>query len=60
MNQLESPARKLQKQNDYRRHKLFRKIKRRNRAEAEQAMNAATKALQKKLKKPSYNGGKCK
>lgn len=35
MTQMESPKRKMQKKNDYQRHKLFRKIKRRRKAQAE-------------------------
>lgn len=35
MTQMESPKRKLQKKNDYQRHKLFRKIKRRRKAQAD-------------------------
>lgn len=49
---MESPKRKLQKQNDYQRHKLFRKIKRRNKAQAEQDKEIAAKQLKKKLKQP--------
>lgn len=54
---MESPKRKLQKQNDYQRHKLFRKIKRRNKAQAEQEQEVATKQLKKKLKLPKFNDG---
>lgn len=53
MTQIESPKRKLQKQNDYQRHKLFRKIKRRNKAQAEKEQEVATKQLKKKLKMPT-------
>lgn len=52
MTQIESPKRKLQKQNDYQRHKLFRKIKRRRKAQAEQEQEVATKQLKRKLKLP--------
>lgn len=54
---MESPKRKLQKQNDYQRHKLFRKIKRRNKAQAEQEQEVATKQLKKKLKLPKFDTG---
>ena len=53
MTQIESPKRKLQKKNDYQRHKLFRKIKRRRKAQAEADQQVAMKQLMRKLKKPS-------
>ena len=46
---MESPKRKMQKKNDYQRHKLFRKIKRRRKAERQ---------LKKKLKMPKFGDGK--
>ena len=55
---MESPKRKLQKQNDYQRHKLFRKIKRRRKAQAEAQQEVAEKQLKKKLKMPKYDTGK--
>lgn len=57
---MESPVRKLQKRNDYNRHKLLRKIKRRRKAAAEQQAHAAEKALKKKLRvtPPKFEGGK--
>lgn len=55
---MESPKRKLQKQNDYQRHKLFRKIKRRRKAQAEAQQEMAEKQLKKKLKIPKYDTGK--
>lgn len=57
---MESPVRKMQKRNDYNRHKLFRKIKRRRKAAAEQQAHAAEKALKKKLRitPPKYDDGK--
>ena len=58
MAQIESPKRKLQKQNDYQRHKLFRKIKRRRKAQAEAQQEVAEKQLKKKLKMPKYDEGK--
>ena len=54
----ESPKRKLQKQNDYQRHKLFRKIKRRRKAQAGAQQEVAEKQLKKKLKIPKYDTGK--
>ena len=56
MTQIESPNRKMQKRNDYQRHKLFRKIKRRRKLQAEADQHIAEKQLRKKLKLP--NSGK--
>lgn len=53
MTQMESPKRKMQKKNDYQRHKLFRKIKRRRKAQSEADQHIAEKQLRKKLKLPS-------
>ena len=58
MTQMESPKRKMQKRNDYQRHKLFRKIKRRRKAQAEEEQHIAEKQLRKKLKLPKFGGGK--
>ena len=58
MTQMESPKRKMQKKNDYQRHKLFRKIKRRRKAQAEAEQQIAEKQLRKKLKLPKFGGGK--
>ena len=58
MTQIESPKRKMQKKNDYQRHKLFRKIKRRRKAQAEAEQHIAEKQLRKKLKLPRFGGGK--
>ena len=55
---MESPKRKLQKKNDYQRHKLFRKIKRRRKAQAEAEQQIAEKQLRKKLKIPKFGSGK--
>lgn len=57
MTQMESPKRKLQKKNDYQRHKLFRKIKRRRKAQAEAEQHIAEKQLRKKLKLPKFYRG---
>ena len=57
MTQMESPKRKLQKKNDYQRHKLFRKIKRRRKAQAEAEQQIAEKQLKKKLKLPKFDRG---
>ena len=57
MTQMESPKRKLQKKNDYQRHKLFRKIKRRRKAQAEAEQHMAEKQLRKKLKLPKFDRG---
>ena len=56
MTQMESPKRKMQKKNDYQRHKLFHKIKRRRKAQAEAEQHIAEKQLRKKLKKPQRGG----
>ena len=58
MTQMESPKRKMQKKNDYQRHKLFRKIKRRRKAQAEAEQQVAEKQLRKKLKMPKFGDGK--
>ena len=58
MTQMESPKRKMQKRNDYQRHKLFRKIKRRRKAQAEAEQHIAEKQLRKKLKLPKFENGK--
>lgn len=57
MTQMESPKRKLQKKNDYQRHKLFRKIKRRRKAQAEAEQHIAEKQLRRKLKLPKFDRG---
>ena len=57
MTQIESPKRKMQKKNDYQRHKLFRKIKRRRKAQAEAQQQIAEKQLRKKLKLPKFDRG---
>ena len=56
MTHIESPKRKMQKRNDYQRHKLFRKIKRRRKAQAEVEQQIAMKQLIKKLRKPQRGG----
>ena len=58
MTQMESPKRKMQKKNDYQRHKLFRKIKRRRKAQAEAEQQIAEKQLRRKLKLPKFGDGK--
>lgn len=58
MTQMESTKRKMQKRNDYQRHKLFRKINRRRKAQAEADQHIAEKQLRKKLKLPKFGGGK--
>lgn len=57
MTQMESPKRKMQKRNDYQRHKIFRKIKRRRKAQAEADQQVAMKQLRKKLKLPKFDRG---
>lgn len=58
MTQMESTKRKMQKRNDYQRHKLFRKIKRRRKAQAKADQQVAMKQLRKKLKLPKFGDGK--
>lgn len=58
MTQMESPKRKMQKKNDYQRHKFFRKIKRRRKAQTEAEQHIAEKQLRKKLKLPKFGDGK--
>ncbi len=53
---MDSPVRKQQKRNDYLRHKMFRKINRRRKAERKQAIEAPMKELKKRLRR--YDGGK--
>lgn len=55
---MESPKRKMQKKNDYQRHKLFRKIKRRRKAQAEAEQQIAMKQLRRKLNLPKFENGK--
>lgn len=57
MTQMESPKRKMQKKNDYQRHKFFRKIKRRRKAQSEADQHIAEKQLRKKLKLPKFDRG---
>lgn len=57
MTQMESPKRKMQKKNDYQRHKLFRKIKRIRKAQSEADQHIAEKQLRKKLKLPKFDRG---
>ena len=55
---MDSPIRKQQKRNDYLRHKMFRKIKRRRKAEQEQAINAPAKELRRRLRRKTFKCGK--
>lgn len=55
---MDTPVRKYQKQKDYQRHKLFRKMKRRRKAAIEQAKDAPMKPLRRKFKIPKFEGGK--
>lgn len=57
---MDSPVRKMQKRNDYNRHKLLRKIKRRNKARAEQESKIAEKELKRRLRwtAPKFDDGK--
>lgn len=57
---MDSPVRKMQKRNDYNRHKLLRKIKRQRRAQVEQQKVAAEKELKRRLRvtPPKFGDGK--
>lgn len=55
---MDSPIRQQQKRNDYQRHKLFRKMKRRQKAKREQEKELAEKELRRKLRMPKYADGK--
>ena len=55
---MDSPVRQYQKQKDYRRHKLFRKIRRRQRAEQEQEANAPMKEMRRRVRLKRFNKGK--
>ena len=55
---MDSPVRQQQKRDDYTRHKLFRKIKRRQKAKREQEKKLAEKELRRKFRIPKYSGGK--
>lgn len=55
---MDKPVRKYQKQKDYQRHKLFRKMKRRRKAAIEQAKDAPMKPLRRKFKIPKFEDGK--
>lgn len=53
---MDSPIRQYQKQKDYQRHKLFRKIKRRKRAQAEQEAEAPIREMRKRVLKRFKDG----
>lgn len=55
---MDSPVRKQQKRNDYLRHKMFRKINRRRKAERQQAIDAPAKELRRRLRKRKFEDGK--
>lgn len=55
---IEKPIRKYQKQKDYQKHKILRRIKKRNQRRKEAASKIAELALRKKLKLPAFDGGK--
>ena len=54
---MDSPVRKAQKRNDYLRHKLFRKIKRRQRNKTKQDLKIAEKELKRRLRNPKFDSG---
>lgn len=57
---MDSPVRKMQKRNDYNRHKLLRKIRRQRKAQVEQQKVAAEKELKRRLRvtPPKFGDGK--
>lgn len=57
---MDTPIRKMQKRNDYNRHKLLRKIKRQRQQRKEQDTRIAEKELKRKLKlkQPRFAKGK--
>ena len=57
---MDSPIRKMQKRNDYNRHKLLRKIKRQRKAQVKQQMVSAEKELKRRLRvtPPRFGDGK--
>lgn len=57
---MDTPIRKMQKRNDYNRHKLLRKIKRQRQQRKEQDARIAEKELKRKLKlkQPKFEQGK--
>ena len=57
---MDTPIRKMQKRNDYNRHKLLRKIKRQRQQRKEQDARIAEKELKRKLKlkQPRFAKGK--
>lgn len=48
---MESPVRKMQKRNDYNRHRILRKIKRKNQQEHEKLTHAAENELKRKMRR---------
>lgn len=55
---MNTPIRKYQQEKDYQRHKLFRKMKRRRKAQIESAKDAPVRALRRKLGIPKFAEGK--
>ena len=55
---IEKPIRKYQKQKDYQKHKILRRIKKRDQRRKEAASKIAERALRKKLKLPAFDNGK--
>lgn len=57
---MDSPVRKMQKRNDYNRHKLLRKIRRQRKAQVEQQKVAAEKEIKRRLRvtPPKFGDGK--
>lgn len=55
---MDSPVRQYQKQKDYQRHKLFRKLKRRRAAERQQEIDAPIREMKRRVRLKRYNRGK--
>lgn len=48
----------MQQEQDYQRHKVIRRIRRRRKRQAEAAQKSAEKWLNKRMRRPKYDGGK--
>ena len=55
---MQTSIRKLQLQKDQQRHKVIRRIKKRNKNQQKQEQNVATEQMQSQLRQPSFNCGK--
>lgn len=56
---MDTPIRKMQKEKDYQKHKVLRRIKKRNKRQAKARETIATRQLKKLQNKPAeFNSGK--